>query len=93
MALSTWVAFVIIAALMESMDPLPKRLPKAIATELHSHDHAHHLPLSDPRSRRRHLRFCESRFRCRPALLRSPSRYYAITTAIYQMIQQYPPKI
>jgi iron(III) transport system permease protein len=69
------VAFVMIAAVMKSMDPaLEEVVPGVLGAAI--------------------FVFAEMLGSFAAALvLGLPSRYYVITTAIYQMVQQYPPKI
>ena len=83
------VAFVMIGAVMKSMDPALEEASQVLAPA-DPHDAAHHAALCSRRARRHHLRFAEmlGSFRppwcwgCRPVLRRH--------TAMYQLVSQYP---
>src|SRR4249920_616180 len=89
------VAFVMIAALMKSMDPSLEEASQVIGASRIRTIMRITLPLVAPGVLGAAIFvFAEMLGSFAVALvLGLPSRYYVITTAIYQMIQQYPPKI
>ena len=89
------VAFVMIAALMKSMDPSLEEASQVIGASRIRTITRITLPLVIPGILGAAIFvFAEMLGSFAVALvLGLPSRYYVITTAIYQMIQQYPPKI
>ena len=89
------VAFVMIAALMKSMDPSLEEASQVIGASRFRTILRITLPLVAPGVLGAAIFvFAEMLGSFAVALvLGLPSRYYVITTAIYQMIQQYPPKI
>ena len=89
------VAFVMIAALMKSMDPSLEEASQVIGASRIRTIMRITLPLVIPGILGAAIFvFAEMLGSFAVALvLGLPSRYYVITTAIYQMIQQYPPKI
>ena len=89
------VAFVMIAALMKSMDPSLEEASQVIGASRTRTIMRITLPLVIPGVLGAAIFvFAEMLGSFAVALvLGLPSRYYVITTAIYQMIQQYPPKI
>lgn len=89
------VAFVMIAALMKSMDPSLEEASQVIGASCTRTIMRITLPLVIPGVLGAAIFvFAEMLGSFAVALvLGLPSRYYVITTAIYQMIQQYPPKI
>src|SRR5262252_9542327 len=89
------VAFVMIAALMKSMDPALEEASQVIGASRIRTIMRITLPLVAPGVLGAAIFvFAEMLGSFAVALvLGLPSRYYVITTAIYQMIQQYPPKI
>ena len=89
------VAFVMIAALMKSMDPSLEEASQVIGASRFRTIMRITLPLVAPGVLGAAIFvFAEMLGSFAVALvLGLPSRYYVITTAIYQMIQQYPPKI
>jgi len=89
------VAFVMIAALMKSMDPSLEEASQVIGASRIRTILRITLPLVAPGVLGAAIFvFAEMLGSFAVALvLGLPSRYYVITTAIYQMIQQYPPKI
>jgi len=89
------VAFVMIAALMKSMDPSLEEASQVIGASRIRTIMQITLPLVTPGILGAAIFvFAEMLGSFAVALvLGLPTRYYVITTAIYQMIQQYPPKI
>src|SRR5215510_3739000 len=89
------VAFVMIAALMKSMDPSLEEASQVIGASRIRTIMRITLPLVTPGVLGAAIFvFAEMLGSFAVALvLGLPTRYYVITTAIYQMIQQYPPKI
>jgi iron(III) transport system permease protein len=89
------VAFVMIAALMKSMDPSLEEASQVIGASRIRTIMRITLPLVAPGVLGAAIFvFAEMLGSFAVALvLGLPTRYYVITTAIYQMIQQYPPKI
>jgi iron(III) transport system permease protein len=89
------VAFVMIAALMKSMDPSLEEASQVIGASRLRTITRITLPLIVPGILGAAIFvFAEMLGSFAVALvLGLPNRYYVITTAIYQMIQQYPPKI
>ena len=89
------VAFVMIAAVMKSMDPALEEASQIMgASRIRTMLHIT-LPLVVPGVLGAAIFvFAEMLGSFAAALvLGLPSRYYVITTAIYQLVQQYPPKI
>jgi iron(III) transport system permease protein len=89
------VAFVMIAAVMKSMDPALEEASQIIGASRLRTMLRITLPLVVPGVLGAAIFvFAEMLGSFAAALvLGLPSRYYVITTAIYQLIQQYPPKI
>ena len=89
------VAFVMIAAVMKSMDPSLEEASQVIGASRLRTMLRITLPLVVPGVLGAAIFvFAEMLGSFAVALvLGLPNRYYVITTAIYQMIQQYPPKI
>jgi iron(III) transport system permease protein len=89
------VAFVMIAAVMKSMDPALEEASQVIGASRLRTMLRITLPLVVPGVLGAAIFvFAEMLGSFAAALvLGLPSRYYVITTAIYQLIQQYPPKI
>jgi iron(III) transport system permease protein len=89
------VAFVMIAAVMKSMDPSLEEASQVIGASRLRTMLRVTLPLVVPGVLGAAIFvFAEMLGSFAAALvLGLPSRYYVITTAIYQMVQQYPPKI
>lgn len=89
------VAFVMIAAVMKSMDPALEEASQVIGASRIRTMLRVTLPLVTPGVLGATIFvFAEMLGSFAAALvLGTPSRYYVITTAIYQLIQQYPPKI
>jgi iron(III) transport system permease protein len=89
------VAFVMIAAVMKSMDPALEEASQIMGASRLRTMLRITLPLVVPGVLGAAIFvFAEMLGSFAAALvLGTPSRYYVITTAIYQLIQQYPPKI
>lgn len=89
------VAFVMIAAVMKSMDPALEEASQVIGASRLRTMLRITLPLVVPGVLGAAIFvFAEMLGSFAAALvLGLPSRYYVITTAIYQLVQQYPPKI
>jgi iron(III) transport system permease protein len=89
------VAFVMIAAVMKSMDPALEEASQVMGASRLRTMLRVTLPLVVPGVLGAAIFvFAEMLGSFAAALvLGLPSRYYVITTAIYQMVQQYPPKI
>jgi iron(III) transport system permease protein len=89
------VAFVMIAAVMKSMDPALEEASQVMGASRLRTMLRVTLPLVVPGVLGAAIFvFAEMLGSFAAALvLGTPSRYYVITTAIYQMVQQYPPKI
>jgi iron(III) transport system permease protein len=89
------VAFVMIAAVMKSMDPALEEASQIMGASRVRTMLRITLPLVVPGVLGAAIFvFAEMLGSFAAALvLGTPSRYYVITTAIYQMVQQYPPKI
>jgi iron(III) transport system permease protein len=89
------VAFVMIAAVMKSMDPALEEASQIIGASRLRTMLRITLPLVIPGVLGAAIFvFAEMLGSFAAALvLGTPNRYYVITTAIYQMVQQYPPKI
>jgi iron(III) transport system permease protein len=89
------VAFVMIAAVMKSMDPALEEASQIMGASRLRTMLRITLPLVVPGVLGAAIFvFAEMLGSFAAALvLGTPSRYYVITTAIYQMVQQYPPKI
>jgi iron(III) transport system permease protein len=89
------VAFVMIAAVMKSMDPALEEASQIIGASRTRTMLRVTLPLVVPGVLGAAIFvFAEMLGSFAAALvLGLPSRYYVITTAIYQLVQQYPPKI
>jgi iron(III) transport system permease protein len=89
------VAFVMIAAVMKSMDPALEEASQIIGASRLRTMLRITLPLVVPGVLGAAIFvFAEMLGSFAAALvLGTPSRYYVITTAIYQLVQQYPPKI
>jgi iron(III) transport system permease protein len=89
------VAFVMIAAVMKSMDPALEEASQIMGASRLRTMLRVTLPLVVPGVLGAAIFvFAEMLGSFAAALvLGTPSRYYVITTAIYQMVQQYPPKI
>lgn len=89
------VAFVMIAAVMKSMDPSLEEASQVMGASRLRTMLRVTLPLVVPGVLGAAIFvFAEMLGSFAAALvLGTPSRYYVITTAIYQMVQQYPPKI
>jgi iron(III) transport system permease protein len=89
------VAFVMIAAVMKSMDPSLEEASQVMGASRFRTMLRVTLPLVVPGVLGAAIFvFAEMLGSFAAALvLGTPSRYYVITTAIYQMVQQYPPKI
>jgi iron(III) transport system permease protein len=89
------VAFVMIAAVMKSMDPSLEEASQVMGASRLRTLLRVTLPLVVPGVLGAAIFvFAEMLGSFAAALvLGTPSRYYVITTAIYQMVQQYPPKI
>jgi iron(III) transport system permease protein len=89
------VAFVMIAAVMKSMDPALEEASQVMGASRLRTMLRVTLPLVAPGVLGAAIFvFAEMLGSFAAALvLGLPSRYYVITTAIYQMVQQYPPKI
>jgi iron(III) transport system permease protein len=89
------VAFVMIAAVMKSMDPALEEASQVIGASRLRTMLRITLPLVVPGVLGAAIFvFAEMLGSFAAALvLGMPSRYYVITTAIYQLVQQYPPKI
>jgi iron(III) transport system permease protein len=89
------VAFVMIAAVMKSMDPALEEASQVMGASRLRTMLRITLPLVVPGVLGAAIFvFAEMLGSFAAALvLGTPSRYYVITTAIYQLVQQYPPKI
>jgi len=89
------VAFVMIAAVMKSMDPVLEEASQIIGASRLRTMLRITLPLVIPGVLGAAIFvFAEMLGSFAAALvLGTPNRYYVITTAIYQLVQQYPPKI
>src|SRR4051794_8219961 len=89
------VAFVMIAAVMKSMDPALEEASQIMGASRLRTMLRITLPLVIPGGLGAAIFvFAEMLGSFAAALvLGTPSRYYVITTAIYQLVQQYPPKI